>query len=391
MKLEQTRRNETVAWFLRLCLRGRWDPAALRTARALVAHDDLDWDALRQVAHAESLAPLLYPLLRGQDLVPEAVEQDLRRAWYHTAGRHTLLRYELESVLRHLATEGVPVILLKGAALAEVIYGSATARPMLDLDLLVHRADVPVALRVLSESGYATVRVEPHPGASLAYESQVRLRKPGQVETLIEVHWSLIDFPYYQYRLPMDWFWQTALPARIGDTPGLILGPEAQVLHLCAHLLLHHGSGAQPTLLWLHDVAEVVFFYAEQIDWQQVMARAQAYDLVLPVQQVLTQVAGEWGAPIPGNVLEQLGRLRASPAELRAFTWLTADHRPVAQRFWVDLVSMPGWQKKLRYAWINLVPSLAYMQHRYHIPSPFLVPLYYPYRWLLGLRSALQR
>lgn len=30
------------------------------------------------------------------------------------------------------------------------------------------------------------------------------------------------------------------------------------------------------------------------------------------------------------------------------------------------------------------------MRHRYHVPHPLLVPLFYPYRWTLGLRSALK-
>ncbi len=29
------------------------------------------------------------------------------------------------------------------------------------------------------------------------------------------------------------------------------------------------------------------------------------------------------------------------------------------------------------------------MRHRYQVSHPLLLPLYYPYRWTLGLRSAL--
>ncbi len=307
-------------------------------------------------------------------------------AYYETAVRNSLAFQELSHMLRRLAAEGVLAILLKGAALAETVYGNAALRPMADLDILVRREDVPTVLGVLAASGYAATGVEPHAGAAVAYESQVMWRKPGPVETLIEIHWSLFDSPYYQHKLPMDWFWQTARPVRMGDASALVLGPAAQVLHLCAHLWLHHrGEG----LLWLHDVAEVIVFYQGQIDWGEVLARAQAYDLVLPLQQVLTRLVGEWDVPLPGDVLEQLHALRASPAEGRVFTWLTAEHRPVARRFWIDLASLPGWQQRLRFAWTNLFPSPDYMRSRYRIPHPLLVPVYYPYRWFLGLRSAL--
>jgi hypothetical protein len=125
------------------------------------------------------------------------------------------------------------------------------------------------------------------------------------------------------------------------------------------------------------------------MDWEELLARAQACDLVLSLQGILTQVADEWGVPVPSDVLARLQAMPVSEAEAQVVAWLTAARRPVAQRFWADLASMPNWRRRLRFALVNLFPSPAYMQERYQIPHPLLVPLYYPYRWLLGLHSAL--
>ncbi|MFB0535256.1 MAG: nucleotidyltransferase family protein [Anaerolineae bacterium] len=382
----QSRQDESVGQFLRLCLRGRWDPAALEVARALRARSDFDWDALRWVAYIEGVAPLLYDIARGQDLLPPSVKQDLRLVCYYHAGRNLLLLHKLEDVVGHLAAESVPVILLKGAALAKTVYGNDAVRPMADLDLLVQREHVSTALRVLSALGYEPAHAEFRAGYVVTYRNEVMLVKPGEVNVPIEIHWSLFSPLYYQHAVPMDWFWQTALPASVGDVPTWILGPEAQVLHLCSHMLLHHGHEGEPRLLWLHDVAEVIAFYQEQIDWDQLLAQAQAYDLVLPVQWILTRVGDEWHAPIPTDVLERLRALCPSRGEKRLFNWLTTARRPV-QRLWAHLASTPGWGPRLRSAWCVLFPSAGYMQDRYRIPHPLLVPLYYPYRWLRGLRS----
>lgn len=382
----QSGKEESVTQFLRLCLRGRWDPTALEVARALSARSDLDGDALRKVAYVEGVAPLLYYIARGQDLLPLPVKQDLRLAYYYNAGRNLLLLHKLEDAVGHLTAEGVPVILLKGAALAEAVYRKAAVRPMEDLDLLVRREHVSTALRVLSALGYEPAHAEFRAGYVVTYRNEVMLVKPGEVNVPIEIHWSLFSPLYYQHAVPINWFWQTALPASVGDVPTWILGPEAQVLHLCSHMLLHHGHGGEPRLLWLHDVAEVIAFYQEQIDWDQLLARAQAYDLVLPVQWILTRVGDEWHAPIPTDVLERLRALCPSHGEKRVFNWLTTAHRPV-QRLWAHLASTPGWGPRLRSAWCVLFPSAGYMQYRYRIPHPLLVPLYYPYRWLRGLRS----
>jgi len=135
----------------------------------------------------------------------------------------------------------------------------------------------------------------------------------------------------------------------------------------------------------MHDVAEVIVFYQKQIDWDQVLTRAQVYDLVLPAQQILPRVGEEWHAPIPTDVLERLRALCPSCGQKRVFNGRAA-HRLVAQGVWVALAGTPGWGPRLRFAWCVLFPSADYMQYRYRIPHRLLVPLYYPYRWFLGLR-----
>lgn len=382
--------DQTITRFLQLCLCGRWDPTALQDASMLAARIGLDWNSLREAACVEGLAPMLYHILRDREVVPLEVEQALRDAYYYTAIRNLFLLDELSRVLCELGSEKVDVIVLKGAGLAEAIYRNIALRPMNDLDLLVQRDDLPSAFRVLSALGYAPCSVDLHDGAAAKYENEVMLHKPGDIETFVEVHWSLFDSPFYQRTLPMDWFWKTALPAQIGGAPAWVLGCEAQVLHLCGHLLLHHSGEDRQQLRWLHDVAEVIALYQTRIDWEQVLDRAQACNLVLPLQQTLARVADEWRVPIPRDVLKRLRALRPSHDERRVFAELTAEHRSVARRFYADLAAMPDWRQWLRFAWSNLLPSRSYIQHRYHVRHPALVPLYYPYRWFLGLRSALR-
>jgi hypothetical protein len=64
---------------------------------------------------------------------------------------------------------------------------------------------------------------------------------------------------------------------------------------------------------------------------------------------------------------------------------LTIENASVAQRLWADLRSMPNGSLRLRYALASLFPPPAYMRERYRIAHPWLLPLYYPYRWLVGL------
>jgi hypothetical protein len=370
---------------LYLCLRARWEPSALEAARQEVTlQADVDWDVFLQEARREGVSPLLYDVACGQGLFPPPVEGALRLDYYATARRNALAVRQLEEALCCLDAAGVPVIVLKGAALAQAVYGNVALRPMADLDLLVHERDVPAALDALARVGYERPGAELRPGYLSTYCNQVTVTKVGGGGRPIEVHWHLIGYLYYQRAIGMDWFWQTARPFRVGDTVGRMLGHEAQVLHLCGHLL-QHGAGEEARLLWLHDLAEVIACYGERIDWDLVLERARAYDLVLPVRYALARVEGDWRAPLPLAVSGRLRALRASPGEERVYALLHEANRPL-QHFWGRLMTTSGWGARLRQASSSFFPSPSYMRQRYRIAHGFLIPFYYPYRWYRALR-----
>ena len=53
-----------------------------------------------------------------------------------------------------MAQAGVPFLVLKGAALAHLVYGDPRLRPMRDVDLLIRKADAGRALDVLTRCGF---------------------------------------------------------------------------------------------------------------------------------------------------------------------------------------------------------------------------------------------
>ncbi|MSP12562.1 MAG: hypothetical protein EXR62_06355 [Chloroflexi bacterium] len=392
--------------FIHLCLRGHWDPPAFELACQMVgdgpAGEALDWEYLCQFALKENIAPLIYYMVRYEDIVPVSIEERLQEVYVQSVLHNTLLFSELDRLLVDFLQAGIAIILLKGAALSKTVYEDIGIRPMVDLDLLVKRGDVDQTLQLLASHHYGFPTPEMHPGAKAEHENELLVYKPGQFPMIIEVHWTLFDSPHYQYNLPMAWFWETSLPidSAICATPAApqagpavrMLGPEAQLLHLCSHILLHHSR--TPGLIvydhklhWLHDIAEVINHYQGQIDWDLLLAKAQAFDLVLPLQHVISRVVDEWSMPLPPGVLTRLQSLPSSPAEKRIFALMTGEYQPVAQHLWDDLTTIPHWRARLWYIWRHLFPSPAYMAYRYPIRHPRLLPLYYIHRWWVGLRS----
>ena len=372
--------------FLRAILAAARDPRAV-AALAAGTGRALDGEALRQLIERERVGPLLHRALNRSAMLSPATCAALRDSYRATAMRNLVFLNELGGCLERLAAVGVAAIVLKGAALAQPVYGSLALRPMSDLDILVQRRDMAAARAVVEDLGFRPSGLETHSGALVEYENALAFTKPGTVSVDLDVHWSLLDSPFYQRELAMEWFWDSARVQPLGGLSAPTLGPEALLLHLCAHLMLHHQG---PRLLWWNDIAEVLYVERRSLNWGEVFDRSRAYQLLLPMREVLNHLAAEWIAPIPAEVLRRFAAARPSAAEADLFQRLSVK-AAAGRRFWTDLRSMANWRQGLHFARTNLLPSAAYMRARYGIRHPWLVPLYYPYRWLRGLRGTDRR
>jgi hypothetical protein len=370
--------------FLQLCLRAQCDAAALGLVRHFINHVELDWSRVQIIAADQRLGPSIYDVTRNTGIVPASVEQALEQSYHDTARRNLVLWHELRLVLDALKAAGIPVLVLKGAALAETVYRNVALRPMADVDLLVAPGNVARLIDVLRPLGFLPPQVEMRAGTIAAFENEILLCAPKRAD--FDIHWSLFDSPFHQYTVSMDWFWETARPLAINDTKTLMLGPEATLLHLCGHIWLHHGG---ETLLGLHDAARTVAFDPGPFDWDELLRRARTYNLVLPTQRVLDRIAELWKIALPADVHRRVAAMEPSTDEARTLKWLATARLGTAHRLWADLRSIPGWRQRLRFAWTLMLPSALYMRVRYGVRHPVLLPAYYVYRWIRGLRSAL--
>ncbi|MFN2124234.1 MAG: nucleotidyltransferase family protein [Candidatus Promineifilaceae bacterium] len=92
----------------------------------------------------------------------------------YTARRNLYLLSELKKATGCLSQAGMGRIILKGAALVETTYKNLAVRPMLDLDLMIRKEEVPRALELLCSEGYRQ-DVEPHSGSALVFENELLL------------------------------------------------------------------------------------------------------------------------------------------------------------------------------------------------------------------------
>jgi hypothetical protein len=111
------------------------------------------WMELVALARAEGVGPLLHRALcsRPSVDVPAAASEALAKTYLDEVYASLLRENVRARLCRRLGQREIPVLLLKGAALAFTCYDDPATRPMEDLDALIPRSRVEQAARCLEE------------------------------------------------------------------------------------------------------------------------------------------------------------------------------------------------------------------------------------------------
>jgi hypothetical protein len=273
-----------------------------RQPSAVSREPTTDWNEVVETAVRHGLAPLLFKRLQESDArayVPADARERLRRAYFVSAGRNMRLYRELRPVLRCLRSAGVPVIVLKGAFLAEAVYGDIALRPMCDADLMVPGAELPRARAALLDMGGVLRHSED-------IESCRRERHhlpPVDIRGFaIELHWTIAS-PTGPVRIDAAGLWDRAHPATIAGVEVLALSPEDLLLHQCLHFCYQHRLAGLKSLC---DVAETIHHFRDEMDWAQVVRSAREWGAARYVGLTLHLARSLLDAGVPDDVLEQL-------------------------------------------------------------------------------------
>ncbi len=312
------------------------------------------WEHVLDTLAPHDVAPFLYSGVRSTaqwTALPAAVQSAWRQAFQTHSVRSYLMENELLQIVAALQAANVPVMLLKGAALGRLVYGSPAERPVNDLDLLVPAAAVDTARDVLIGRDYLAQglfwlgRWQRRYRAELPMVCQAADRR----RLLVELHWSLLELPYYIERIPMADIWQSAQPAP--GIPGALVPDAATLLlHGCAHQMMHHNRDRR--LLWLLDVDRLV--RGSNVAWDVVLARGQRWGLLLTLKLMLEEAVALLATPVPADVLAALANHPAEPVE-RAM-WGIGDDRPdrARRRVQATLTAFDGRQRLGYLGWLAL-------------------------------------
>jgi hypothetical protein len=279
------------------------DPACTPEEFAALAGEVGDWPRAYSIAERELATLEVWKRLRQADVrVPDQVATAFRMSALQTDLRMQQLARRLEQTARVLAGQGIPFLLLKGAAVGAIVDPTFRARPMTDIDLLVHREDAERAGRALLEAGWSVT-------ANPVYLEMLREahhlphfvdpRLPGM---RLELHVSLLpdDQPF---ALVESALWRDSRPAEAPFSGASIPSPEHLALHICVHFAWMHtmNFGAWRTFRAISEVTR-----AGNLDWERFTVEATEAKAGTSCYWTLRLAAAMSGVPNPDGVLARL-------------------------------------------------------------------------------------
>lgn len=255
---------------LRLVFRSA-DPSVAPDEMRALAGEVRDWGRALQLAEREGATSAIWAAFRqDHSALPGEAVMFLRSRTMMSDFRMARLSERLAETLAVFRDREIPVMLLKGAAVGAMADPSFRARPMTDVDLLVHKEDAARAREAVlaarwtqsSDERLHELLKEMHHEAPF-HDAQL----PG---LRLELHTVLLP-PDHAFALSLEELWNAALHVQAPFQGASIPSPAHLLFHVAVHFAWQHQMQFGT---WRSLRAAGVVVQAASFDWQQAIALA---------------------------------------------------------------------------------------------------------------------
>ena len=365
-----------------------------RTEKAnLPELQNIDWNIFLKRARIEGISPLVFsrlPEIAAHYNIPEYVAEELKKDYYLSATKNTLIFEELKRVLALFNQRGLQVIVMKGAALAETVYGNAALRSMSDVDLLVKNEDLCQVDELLKKLGYSPAdRSVDDVDFTSTYLTTLDYRNPIKNSPSFHIHWHFVNstIPNESYinHIKMEDIWRDAVRTTIADIETWVMAPHHLLIHLSEHALRVTHSLSK--LSYFCDIDKAINYYGKALDWDLLVKDTIRFKLDKMVYTTLYFSRYFIKANVPEDVLLRLRPERFSIPE-KIFMRKTAENkRTPGMSYLIHLSMNKGLAKKMKFVGRTLFPPKDILAQRIYISEADMNYRYY----LNRIREVLSR
>ncbi len=253
----------------------------------------------------------LLPMLHDHPAMtslPEPTQRVVRRRYLKARARFVALEAAAHRIVEAMESENIPVLFLKGFALASSAYARPAHRPMGDVDMAVPHQHYARSIEILRKVGFSAVVRERSWDTLIAGVGAHALPFINEeARASLDLHHNILNCSVWSGS--DDGFWREAVPlGQSGLAPALTLVPEHHVLHACVHG--YSRSLLQLSIRWMIDAHLLLAKAPESFRWRLVEEEAQRHRCGPLIAAALGYLADNLGSPVPD---EQLDRLAAQP------------------------------------------------------------------------------
>jgi hypothetical protein len=344
----------------------------------------IDWDCFLRKARENGISAVVYSRLneikKDCPHIPSFIFKKLKKVYYLNATQNSLIFEELGKVLKIFSNAGLQVIVLKGAVLAEKIYGNLALRPMMDVDLLAKKEDLFCLNEQMKTLGYrpSDISVEDIDFSS-GYLTTLDYRSLSPNFPSFHVHWHFVNstVPNESYikSIKIEDIWRDAEKTKIADVETMVMAPHHLLIHLSEHALRVTHSLSK--LSFFCDIDEVVNSYQGRLDWERLIKESHKFNLNRMVYLSLYFTAKFLKTKIPENVLLKLQPERLSLGEKIFMNFISNNKRFPGLSYLVHLSMNNGLYKRMKFLGKTLFPPPQFMAQRNYIPQSKLSYIHY--------------
>jgi hypothetical protein len=337
--------------------------------------EGLDWDIFLEKARENGISPIVYSKLEDNKFnflnIPSEIFEGLKEDYYLNVRKNTLIFEELRKALKAFRESGLQVMVLKGAALAEKVYGSIALRPMADIDLLVKKEDLKRLDEQLKMLGYqASDMLVDNIDFSSTYLTTLDYRSSSENSISFHIHWhfvnSTIPSESYIKNIRMVNIWENAEKIKVADVETLVMAPHHLIIHLSEHALRVTHSLSK--LSFLCDISEAVNYYKGRLDWDRLIKESLEFNLNRMVYLSLYFASEFLEAQIPEDVLTRLKPKRFSLWEKIFMNAISNNNRFPGLSYLVHFSINKGLLNKMKFIWRTFFPPRQFLAQRNYIP-----------------------
>lgn len=270
--------------FLALCARSYCNQshyAQIVQAASEVNH----WLEVVNYAETHGLSPLLYTHLQTTGVVLPPSSKQVLQGYFLRHRQANLKRMAiLRDILIAFDAVGIKAIVLKGAALAHLVYPQPNLRPMRDVDILVKPSEALQAQKILVDLGFnAPLKNADEIMAQQHHLKAAYLHTKG-LTISIEIHHKFFT-DNYPGPISVDDLTSTPNAFSLGNgVTAYTLGHEDMLWHICQHMVHNAFVFKSTRLIWIADIVSYAEKFANIIDWE--IVRKQ-YPIILNMLSLL--------------------------------------------------------------------------------------------------------